>query len=98
MKVVTANRLIDGTVVYLGADGRFVECMSAAAVAADDAAETAFLATARQAVAARLVVSPYSFDVVTADGAIAPTSTRERLRAAGPSVRPDLGKQAAASR
>lgn len=94
MKVVTANRLRDGEVVYLAADGRFVDSLAGAALAADEAAEAALLATARQAIADRLVVAAYSFEVAEAAGRIVPTSTRERIRATGPSVRRDLGKQA----
>ncbi len=98
MKVVTANRLQDGEVVYLAPRGRFVDCLADAALAEDAAAEAALLAIARQAIAERLVVGAYSFEVVAGADGIVPTSTRERIRATGPSVRRDLGKQAAAAR
>jgi hypothetical protein len=40
------------------------------------------------------VVAPYLFDVRVDNGAIVPVKVREAIRAAGPSVRRDLGKQA----
>ena len=58
-----------------------------AAASADEA-----LAAAQAFVAGNTVVSPYLFDV-HADGA--PVKEREIIRARGPSVRDDVGKQAA---
>jgi sulfite reductase (NADPH) hemoprotein beta-component len=47
-------------------------------------------------VARNEVVAPYLFSVrLGSSGKIVPTSARELIRAKGPSVRPDLGKQAA---
>ena len=43
----------------------------------------------------RKVVDPYLVDVeIAADGRSRPRHYREALRALGPSMRPDLGKQA----
>jgi len=39
-------------------------------------------------------VGPYLFDVRVENSTAVPAKVREALRAAGPSVRPDLGKQA----
>jgi hypothetical protein len=44
-------------------------------------------------VAARVVVGPYLIDVAVEGGTIRPLHYREMIRARGPSVRPDLGKQ-----
>ena len=41
-----------------------------------------------------LVVEPYMIDVVLDDGSPIPTSYRERVRALGPTIHPDIGKQA----
>ena len=38
-------------------------------------------------------MAPYLFDVRVKNGAIEPVKERERIRAAGPTVHPDLGKQ-----
>jgi len=40
------------------------------------------------------VVGVYLFDVRVQNGAIVPVKIREAIRAAGPTVRRDLGKQA----
>ncbi len=40
------------------------------------------------------MVSPYLFEARIEDGAIRPVKEREIIRAAGPTVRTDLGKQA----
>ena len=41
-----------------------------------------------------LLLAPYLFDVKTDAGGIHPVKEREIIRAAGPTVREDLGKQA----
>jgi hypothetical protein len=81
--VVTANRLTDGVVVYLAADGEWTEEIANARVA-DDEAETKALETiAEDAVRERVVVGVYPMPVLlTDDGAIDPISVRERIRAA----------------
>ncbi len=94
-QVVTANRLHDGQVVYLAPNNGWSDRLADAAVA--DGAETAsaLLATAERDVDRRIVVGPYLFDVTVEAGAIQPLGQRETIRAKGPSIRPDLGYQAA---
>jgi len=93
LQVLTANRLRDGAVVY-GRGREWVEALADAEMFADKDAAEAALKVAAESVAARQVVNPYLFPVKEADGAIAPIEEREIVRAAGPSVRTDLGKQA----
>ena len=95
-QIVTANRLADGIVVFLDADLRWVERLAAARVLADKAGAEAALATAKQDEARDIVVEPYLIDVVDRNGAPAAKHLREIIRAAGPTIRLDLGKQAAA--
>ena len=90
-QIVTANRLTDGIVVFQDATGGWSEDFARAA-AYDDA--TAALARAGEDVAASLVVYPYAIEVELRNGHYAPKALREAIRAAGPTVRPDLGKQA----
>jgi sulfite reductase (NADPH) hemoprotein beta-component len=93
-KAVTANRLTDGIVVYLTPDDRWAETPEAADWAEDPAAQEALLERA-QAFAGTVVVAPYLFQVTPqADGTPRPSHMKEVMRAKGPSVRPDLGKQA----
>lgn len=83
MRIVTANRLSDGRVLYLGRDGRAVSELNEAAVF-DEAEE----AEARLAIAAgqtRVFVNPYLVEV---DGRAFSGRDRlkESIRAAGPTV------------
>ena len=81
--VVTANRLTDGVVVYLSADGVWTEEIANARVADDEAETKALEAIAENAVRERIVVGPYPMPVALKDdGAIDPISVRERIRAA----------------
>jgi len=91
--VVTANRLLDGAVVYMAPEGRWTECLETAQVADGDEGD-ALLAIAERAVADRLVVTPYLIDVETDALGIRPRHIKEVIRRAGPTVRTDLGKQA----
>ena len=92
-QMLTANRLIDGIVLWRKADG-WVETLSAGDVYPTEAEAEAALAAAQADVKANKVVATYLFDVREKDGKIVPVKEREIVRAAGPSVRPDLGKQA----
>lgn len=95
-RIVTASRLSDGAVVYLASGKRWTECLDDACVVVERAGEEALLAIAAEAVRAQAIVAPYAMDV-DADGTrVRPRSQRERIRARGPTIRPDLGKQAAA--
>jgi len=95
LKVVTANRLGDGEVVYLAAAGAWSAWLEDAEAVETPDGEDALLSHAQQAVETRMVVGPYAMAVTRDRGRLRPTSQREVIRAMGPSVRPDLGKQAA---
>ena len=94
LKVVTANRLNDGDVVYLTAKGGWSAWLEDSGPAESPEQETALLDQAAQSVHDRLVVDPYLMPVADDSGQFRPLSQREIIRAAGPSVRTDLGKQA----
>ena len=93
-QLVTANRLQDGEVVYLAADSHWGESITDAATSDDEAGQARLLAEGEAGERNQLVVGPYLMPVDVVDGEILPTSQRERIRAAGPTVRTDLGKQA----
>jgi hypothetical protein len=78
-QVLTANRLVVGEVVYWGGPAGWVQRLEQAEVLMNGAGE---------------VVAPYLFDVRVNNGVPAPVKVREVIRAAGPTVRRDLGKQA----
>jgi len=92
--VITANRLADGVVVFLTADRGWSEDFNRAAVERDDAATAAALARAKDDEALNVVVDAYAVPVEERNGHVAPKALRESIRAAGPTVRRDLGKQA----
>jgi Protein of unknown function (DUF2849) len=96
LQAITANRLVDGQVVYLREDDRWSPRIQEAIVADSDELAKTLLELAKRAVARRLIVDPYLFAVSVESGRIRPLGRREEIRAAGPSVRTDLGYQAAA--
>ncbi|MBL8583539.1 MAG: DUF2849 domain-containing protein [Rhizobiaceae bacterium] len=94
MKILTANRLGDGEAVWFAKDQSWSETIEGAEIADDAAAEERLAAIGKAAFAANLVVDVDLVDVTLAGGAIVPVRLRERIRAAGPTNRSDLGKQA----
>ncbi|WP_119679463.1 DUF2849 domain-containing protein [Indioceanicola profundi] len=95
VQAVSANRLSDGIAVWLGPDHRWVDRVEEAGAFEGEAIAQA-LEAAKADMAARLVVDVYPLDVRVEDGRTIPTHIRERMKALGPSIRSDLGKQAEA--
>lgn len=85
-QALTANRLKDGAVVYLRADGGWSEKIALAAAAADPADLERLLERAAEAVSAQFVVAPYAIEVTAESGAVKPVGLREHIRAFGPTV------------
>jgi sulfite reductase (NADPH) hemoprotein beta-component len=85
-KIVSANRLRDGAVVFLGESGGWSLAVDEAAVAPDDARAAELLAIGAAAAAAQIVVAPYLVEVKLDDGRVVPLTYRERIRAFGPSI------------
>lgn len=92
---VTANRLADGAVVWLTAAGGWSVSARDAAVYPDADKLKAGLEQAQAAEAGQLVVASYAVDMVEEPQGPWPVKIRERIRAGGPTVRLDLGQQAA---
>jgi sulfite reductase (NADPH) hemoprotein beta-component len=93
MKAVTANRLIDGEVVFWKA-GAWVEGFGEAELF-DEAQEAEVeAAVAKGKSQATAIVDPYPIDLAPVEGGLAPVSYRERIRALGPTNEPTHGKQA----
>lgn len=89
-RVITANRLADGAVVWRDAVGGWHADIHAAAASAEDAVVTGMLVAARAEEKAGIVVGPYEVvvevDRSAARPAIGPTRLRERIRAFGPTT------------
>jgi hypothetical protein len=94
LQVLTANRLADGEAVWWSADHRWSETLAGAEIAHDADAAASLEAVGKAAHAANLVVDVNLIDVDLVDGVIVPLRLREKIRAAGPTNRLDLGKQA----
>ena len=89
-KALTGNRLTDGEVVF-GGPGGWVEKFSEATLYADAAEAEAALAAAREQTT--FIVEPYLIDISLEEGQPVPIAFRERVRALGPTIHPDMGKQ-----
>ncbi len=86
LRIISANRLQDGTVVYLGPSGDWVTQLSEAILFTSDEASEADLAKARGAMTSNLVVDPLIVEI-TEDGAgRRATTLRNAIRVCGPTV------------
>ncbi len=94
VQVVTANRLGDGEVVYLGPDLRWTARLEEAARLETKALAQERLTVAQKSVEEQIVVAPYLIELAETPQGLVPVRQREVIRAAGPTVRRDLGKQA----
>jgi len=90
-KVVTANALLEGDVVYLTADDQWSRHLSEAEVIEDEAHGDLRLLDGNSQ--PDVVVGVYLIDVALEDGTPRPTHFREEFRTRGPSNY-DHGKQA----
>ncbi len=99
-QVVIANRLSDGVVVFLAAGpdrarSEWKLRLEEATIAQDDARAEEILALGLASARERHeVVDPYLIEVERTASGLRPTRYREQIRCLGPTVRPDLGKQA----
>ena len=99
-QIVIASRLADGRVVFLrkGSTVKAAEwaaLIDDAEVAKDDDRANQLLEIGEADVRARnLVMDAYLIEVAEEGGKLRPTKYREAIRALGPTIREDLGKQA----
>jgi hypothetical protein len=88
-KIVIANNLADGSVVFLQADGQWSGDIGAGAIANSAVEADSLLEQANTAALANIVVDPYLIEVeVDANSSTKPRPSdyREYIRAYGPSV------------
>jgi hypothetical protein len=85
---------LDGEAVWLAADHSWVETIHEAEIAHDAAVAEKLERAGKAAFLKNEVVDVELIDVTIVDGAIWPLRLRERIRAGGPSIHPELGKQA----
>ncbi|VVE27303.1 nitrite reductase [Pandoraea horticolens] len=92
--LISANRLHDGLVVWLDKQYNWVDDLTQAHVFDAQELDQA-QAAAQEAQAANLIVDPVPRAAEVGEAGPVPVDFREQLRSRGPSVREDLGKQAA---
>ena len=91
MKALTGNLLEDGEAVFLSHSGDWVPRFADAELYEDD--DAAMAAEAHAKTQGTIIVDPYLIDVIPSDNGWAPLSYRERVRALGPTNKPEHGKK-----
>jgi len=86
LKVVSANRLADGVVVYAGPGGVWFERLEGARILASGGEAEVALAAASEDVRRNLIVDPCLVDVVEEACVLRPLTLRESIRARGPTI------------
>ncbi len=94
MQILTANRLVDGDVVFLTEDYDWSIEINDASIARDQTEACRLEEIGARADRSAHVVGCYLVDVKIIEGRIEATHYREIMRTKGPTVRGDLGKQA----
>jgi Protein of unknown function (DUF2849) len=85
-KVITANRLADGIVVYAGRDGSWFERLSQAKIFASKTEVEAALLVAQNDAKRNLVVEPVVVEVTEDASGLRAVTLREAIRALGPTI------------
>jgi hypothetical protein len=85
-KVICANRLADGIVVYADRDGSWSERLSQAKIFASKAEAEAGLLIAQNDAKRNLVVEPVEVEVAEDAGGLRAVTLREAIRARGPTI------------
>ena len=85
-KVISANRLADGIVVYAGRDGSWSERLSQAKIFASKAEAEAGLLVAQDDAKRNLVVEPVVVEVTEDATGLRAVTLREAIRARGPTI------------
>jgi Protein of unknown function (DUF2849) len=85
-KVVSANRLSDGVVVYVGADGSWVGSLDRARLFVSGAEAAAGLEAAEEDAKRNLVVEPFIVEVTADAKSAEAVSLRDKTRAHGPTI------------
>jgi hypothetical protein len=91
MKALTGNLLGDGEAVFFDHSGNWAPRFADAELYEDD--DAAMAAEAHAKTQGTIIVDPYLIDVIASDNGFAPLSWRERVRALGPTNKPEHGKK-----
>jgi len=85
-QIISANRLIDGIVVYAGRDGAWADALGAAKIFTSKAEAEAALLLAQNDVKRNLVVDPCLVEVSEEARGVRAVTLRESIRARGPTI------------
>ena len=85
-KILTANRLNDGIVVFLRADNVWTENVNDAVLAREEKAAEALAKRGTDFEASNHVTGAYLLDAERSSDVVTPQHVRERIRANGPSI------------
>ncbi len=85
-KIISANRLADGIVVYAGRDGSWSGRLSEAKVFVSPAEAEAGLLLAQDDTKCNLVVEPCVVEVIEGASGLRAVTLRETIRARGPTI------------
>jgi len=85
-QVISANRLIDGLVVYAGCDNSWVHELGEAKIFTSKAEAEAALLLAQNDVKCNLVVDPCLVEVTEEVSGVRAVTLRESIRAQGPTI------------
>ena len=86
LRLVTANRLTDGAVVFLGPDGQWTASIGESTAVATGVEADRLLAIARDSALRAEIVEPYIIAAERQDGVPVPEQFRERIRVTGPTI------------
>lgn len=90
MRMIIANRLTDGLVVFYTADGGWTTDIADGVLLTDEATEQAKLEAAKADETNCVVIDPNLIDVTVDDEMPRPVAIREAIRAFGPTVATEL--------
>jgi hypothetical protein len=93
-RIVIASRLSDGRTVFLGSNASWMDFIQESRIANTTEEDEEIMQIARESEGRQEVVDPYLVDVEAENGKVRALHHREAIRAAGPTIRRDLGKQA----
>ena len=85
-KILTANRLSDGLVVFLSAENVWTRDIDRAVLAQEEGAQSALANRGAEYEANNQVTGAYLVDAERENGSITPVHIRERIRLSGPTI------------
>jgi len=94
LKILTANDLLSGGVVFATREGNWSPFITQAELSSDSQTEDRLVAVGNQSVDTQTIVGPFLIDINIENGIPVPKRYREQLRVSGPSVRTDFSKPA----